>query len=117
VAIAAKDVMKARFFCENCRIEVRASAVTCPGCGLPFTAIRCPTCGYQGSAKEFARGCPTCGYMVDLQRQGAASPVQLAPHGPEKQRSAALSTRFYRIAGAALVAVLVGLLVLLLARS
>jgi predicted RNA-binding Zn-ribbon protein involved in translation (DUF1610 family) len=117
VAIAAKEVMKARFFCENCGIEVQAAAVTCPGCGLSFSAIRCPTCDYQGSAREFSGGCPACGYLVDLQRRGPGSPAPLLPPAVMKLRSPALSTGFYRILGVALVAILIGLLVLLLVRA
>ena len=51
-----------KFFCENCNAEVRRDAVICPNCGRFFASVRCPSCGFTGTHKEFKDGCPSCGY-------------------------------------------------------
>ncbi|MGI5089946.1 hypothetical protein ABK01_06885 [Treponema sp. OMZ 305] len=51
-----------KFFCENCNAEVRRDAVICPYCGRFFASVRCPSCGFTGTHKEFKDGCPSCGY-------------------------------------------------------
>ncbi len=56
---------RSRFFCENCRSEVRPHAKVCPHCGRFFESVRCPVCSYVGEADSFVRGCPTCGYAGD----------------------------------------------------
>jgi predicted RNA-binding Zn-ribbon protein involved in translation (DUF1610 family) len=102
--------MKARFFCESCGAEVRHSERKCPSCGKTFTAVRCPRCGFEGGAKQFARGCPECGYLnvvppVDQPRK--TRPRVRAFSMPRFR----LSIRFYRIA----LLLLVGLLIALVA--
>lgn len=52
----------AKFYCENCRKEVKPNARVCPHCGRFFTAVKCPMCGFTGEGKLFALGCPNCGY-------------------------------------------------------
>jgi hypothetical protein len=111
--------MKARFFCESCGAEVRHSERTCPSCGKTFTAVRCPRCGFEGGAKQFARGCPGCGYLnvvppageetgtPPAERPGRTRPRVLAFSLPRLQ----LSARFYRIA----LLLLIGLLIALVA--
>jgi len=54
-----------KFFCENCNAEVRRDAMICPHCGRFFASVRCPSCGYTGTHKEFKNGCPDCGYAFD----------------------------------------------------
>jgi len=51
-----------KFFCENCNAEVRRDAMICPYCGRFFASVRCPSCGFTGTHKEFKDGCPSCGY-------------------------------------------------------
>ena len=51
-----------KFFCENCNAEVRRDAMICPHCGRFFASVRCPSCGFTGTHKEFKDGCPSCGY-------------------------------------------------------
>ncbi|MGP1490822.1 MAG: double zinc ribbon domain-containing protein [Treponema sp.] len=51
-----------KFFCENCKEEVRRDAMICPHCGRFFASVRCPECGFTGTHKEFKKGCPSCGY-------------------------------------------------------
>ena len=111
--------MKARFFCESCGAEVRHSERTCPACGRTFTAVRCPRCGFEGGAKQFARGCPECGYLnvVPPAGGGAGLPSAARPRKRHQHVRAfslprfRLSTRFYRIA----LLLLVGLLIALVA--
>ena len=60
-----KDKSKqAKFFCESCGAEVKASAKFCDNCGKFFASVRCPNCGKTGSTREFEKGCPDCGYAV-----------------------------------------------------
>ncbi len=111
--------MKARFFCESCGAEVRHSERKCPSCGKTFTAVRCPRCGFEGGAKQFARGCPECGYLnvVPPAGEGAGDPPAARPRKIRPRTRAfslprfKLSTRFYRIA----LFLLVGLLIALVA--
>ena len=58
-----------KFFCENCNAEVRRDAMICPHCGRFFASVRCPSCGFTGTHKEFKNGCPSCGYAfgADIQ--------------------------------------------------
>ena len=111
--------MKARFFCESCGAEVRHSERKCPSCGKTFTAVRCPRCGFEGGAKQFARGCPACGYLNVIPPEGEGADVPSVAQ-PRKTRPRVrafsmprfrLSTRFYRIA----LLLLVGLLIALVA--
>ena len=51
-----------KFFCEHCNAEVRRDAMICPHCGRFFASVRCPSCGFTGTHKEFKNGCPSCGY-------------------------------------------------------
>ena len=53
-----------KFFCENCNAEVRRDAMICPHCGRFFASVRCPSCGFTGTHKDFKDGCPSCGYAV-----------------------------------------------------
>ncbi|WP_230974330.1 MULTISPECIES: double zinc ribbon domain-containing protein [Treponema] len=63
VRVQAKYMNKQpKFFCENCNAEVRRDAVICPYCGRFFASVRCPSCGFTGTHKEFKDGCPSCGY-------------------------------------------------------
>ena len=63
VRIQAKYMNKQpKFFCENCNAEVRRDAMICPYCGRFFASVRCPSCGFTGTHKEFKDGCPSCGY-------------------------------------------------------
>jgi uncharacterized membrane protein YvbJ len=102
--------MKARYFCENCGVEVRPGASSCPSCGRVFTAVRCPECGFEGRASEFARGCPSCGFMEQKKLQ----PLPARP--AEKRSRRTFSARFYRIAGVVLLALVVILVALILLR-
>jgi hypothetical protein len=110
--------MKARFFCESCGAEVRHSERVCPSCGKTFTAVRCPRCGFEGGAKQFARGCPGCGYLnvippfVEETGRGSSD----APRPKVRGFSLPvlkLPARFYRIALVLLAILLLGLVVLL----
>lgn len=106
-----KPQVKARYFCEQCGMEVRAGAAICPSCGSVFTAVRCPECGYEGRAPEFLSGCPVCGYRSQTREK--------VPSGPSRKDAGkpGMSARFYRIAMAALAVLIVGLVVLLLLRT
>jgi predicted RNA-binding Zn-ribbon protein involved in translation (DUF1610 family) len=111
--------MKARFFCESCGTEVAHSAKSCPACGKTFTAIRCPRCGFEGGARQFARGCPACGYLNVAPPLGE-DPGQAGAPPAERARVRAfslprfrLSVRFYQAALLLLVALLVVLAALL----
>ena len=53
---------RAKFYCENCRREVRWDAKVCPHCGRFFSAVKCPSCGFTGKSELFITGCPSCGY-------------------------------------------------------
>lgn len=55
---------EAKFFCENCGSEVPENAKLCKKCGKFFISVRCPSCGYTGTSKEFKQGCPQCGYAM-----------------------------------------------------
>jgi hypothetical protein len=110
--------MKARFFCESCGAEVRHSERVCPSCGKTFTAVRCPRCGYEGGAKQFARGCPGCGYLnvIPPSGDGIGSEPADAPRPRVRGFSLPglkLSVRFYRIALVLLAILLLGLVALL----
>ncbi|MGD0725766.1 MAG: zinc-ribbon domain-containing protein [Spirochaetia bacterium] len=102
--------MKARYFCENCGKEVRPGASTCPWCGRVFTAVRCPECGFEGKASDFRTGCPSCGFNQQVPAAARAAP-------PRPRRRALPSARFYRIAGAILLVLLIALIGLLLLRA
>ena len=70
VRVQAKYMNKQpKFFCENCNAEVRRDAVICPHCGRFFAAVRCPSCGFTGTHKEFKDGCPSCGYAFTPDEQ------------------------------------------------
>ncbi len=58
------------FFCEHCNNAVNISADACPYCGAIFSGVRCPSCNYSASAKEFLGGCPQCGYIQITNGQG-----------------------------------------------
>lgn len=117
--------MKARFFCESCGAEVGHSEKVCPSCGKTFTAVKCPRCGFEGGAKQFGRGCPQCGYLNVL------SPLAGGPESGSRGRGRKSGTpvrafalprlrlpaRFYRIALASLVVLLLGLIALLVLVS
>jgi predicted RNA-binding Zn-ribbon protein involved in translation (DUF1610 family) len=113
--------MKARFFCESCGAEVAHSAKSCPSCGKTFTAIRCPRCGFEGGARQFARGCPECGYLnvVPPSARGSATGPSKAQRSERARVRAfsmprfSLSARFYRIAMLVLVVLLVVLVAVL----
>ena len=55
-----------KFFCENCNAEVRRDAVICPHCGRFFSSVRCPSCGFTGTHKEFKDGCPSNFVLCDI---------------------------------------------------
>ncbi|NLM01216.1 MAG: zinc ribbon domain-containing protein [Treponema sp.] len=55
---------KARFFCENCKSEVKSNARFCNKCGKFFVSVRCPKCGKSGPQNIFVKGCPQCGYAT-----------------------------------------------------
>ncbi|MDR0643378.1 MAG: hypothetical protein LBG05_00490 [Treponema sp.] len=50
------------FFCDRCGYEVSQDAIKCPGCGRPFSSVKCPVCNFVGEASRFTNGCPVCGY-------------------------------------------------------
>lgn len=60
--MSPRSASRARFFCENCKHEVKPNSKVCPHCGRFFTAVKCPACGFTGDGKLFALGCPNCGY-------------------------------------------------------
>jgi hypothetical protein len=110
--------MKARFFCESCGAEVSHTEKVCPSCGKTFTAVKCPQCGFEGGAKQFARGCPQCGYLNVLPptNDGARARSSGLNSGPRaKARSLPrlrLPLRFYRVAVVILLILLLGIIVL-----
>jgi hypothetical protein len=111
-------IMKARFFCESCGAEVRHSETVCPSCGKTFTAVRCPRCGFEGGAKQFARGCHGCGYLnvIPPSVEKAVQRPAGAPRSSVRGFSLPalkLPARFYRIALVLLAVLLLGLVVLL----
>jgi hypothetical protein len=110
--------MKARFFCESCGAEVSHSQKVCPSCGRTFTAVKCPKCGFEGGAKQFARGCPQCGYLNVLPPNAGATGAR---GGGAKSGSRVkslslprlhLPVRFYRIAVTILLVLLLAMIVL-----
>jgi uncharacterized membrane protein YvbJ len=105
---------RARYYCENCGAEVREGASSCPKCGSRFTAVRCPECGYQGREAEFRSGCPVCGYLM-AQPPGAQSPG--APPSAPSRKKRFLPAWFYTVMALALLAAVVVLLIVLLART
>lgn len=58
------ELKKAKFYCENCGVEVPESAKICNYCGRFFSSVRCPKCGATGSTSQFTNGCPKCGYAA-----------------------------------------------------
>ena len=62
-----------KFFCENCKAEVRRDAMICPHCGRFFASVRCPSCGFTGTHKEFKDGCPSCGYAFSSNTEATGS--------------------------------------------
>jgi hypothetical protein len=111
--------MKARFFCESCGAEVSHSEKVCPSCGRTFTAVKCPQCGFEGGAKQFARGCPQCGYLNVLPptANGAGARGGRSNSGPwAKARFVPrlrLPARFYRVAFVVLLILLLAMIILL----
>ncbi|HUX11565.1 MAG TPA: zinc ribbon domain-containing protein [Spirochaetia bacterium] len=68
---------RARFFCENCRNEVRWDAKVCPHCGRFFSSVKCPSCEFVGESRLFVFGCPNCGYAggeAFISREAAIAP-------------------------------------------
>ena len=106
--------MKARYFCENCKAEVRAGSSSCPSCGRVFIAVRCPECGHEGKAAEFKSGCPSCGF---LEPRETATAAPSAASVPKPRQRHVLPPAFYKIAFFVLIVLLVGLLLLLLFRT
>jgi hypothetical protein len=111
--------MKARFFCESCGAEVSHSQKVCPSCGRTFTAVKCPRCGFEGGAKQFARGCPQCGYLNVLPPTTGAAGTRGTGSNSRPWRKARslprlrLPARFYRVAVAILLVLLLAMIVLL----
>jgi len=113
--------MKARYFCESCGAEVRPSEKTCPACGKTFTAVKCPRCGFEGGARQFARGCPACGYLNVIppaEDQPVADSRSPRRARPARARGFSLprlelSRRFYWIAILLLVLLLLALVTVL----
>jgi len=107
--------MKARFFCESCGAEVSQTQKVCPSCGKTFTAVKCPQCGFEGGARQFARGCPQCGYLNVLPPSSGvgggskSGPWQKARPLPRLR----LPARFYRVAVVILLVLLLAMIVLL----
>ena len=60
----------ARYFCENCGVEVARNAKHCANCGSFFTSVRCPKCKHSGMPAEFKDGCPICGYAFKPREMG-----------------------------------------------
>lgn len=111
--------MKARFFCESCGAEVSHSEKVCPSCGKTFTAIKCPQCGFEGGARQFARGCPQCGYLnvlpaapdgASVRDGGSKSGRRVRARSLPRLR---LPARFYRTAVVVLLVLLLGMIALL----
>ncbi len=111
--------MKARFFCESCGAEVSHSEKVCPSCGKTFTAVKCPQCGFEGGARQFARGCPKCGYLNVLPPNGSGAGARgggTRSGPPVRARSLPrlrLPARFYRIAVVVLLVLLLAMIALL----
>lgn len=62
--VMASTKKSPKFFCENCGAQVAKDAMFCNKCGKFFLNVRCPSCGYAGSQKDFINGCPKCGYAI-----------------------------------------------------
>ena len=103
--------MKARFFCDSCGASVGARADRCPACGKVFSAVRCPRCGYEGKPSDFGKGCPACGYLAT--DAGSAHGRRRSPRRPELR----ISPLVARLAGGALLLLLLAFCVVLIARS
>ena len=105
---------RSRFFCENCRNEVRPNAKVCPHCGRFFEAVRCPVCTYVGEAASFVRGCPSCGYAGDsAARQTGFERVEYQSHAPTSAKPA--TPRWvWPLALAIIVVVFIGLVLIYL---
>jgi hypothetical protein len=119
--------MKAHFFCENCSREVQPNAKSCPYCGRVFSAIRCPSCGFEGTASEMLNGCPVCGYLAEDSSRGARGApvprarrkVRLPAENRPRQEPAGprLPPAFYRAAIIVLAAALAALLLVVFLRG
>ena len=76
--------------------------------------MRCPECGYQGREGEFRSGCPVCGYLM---AQAPNTTSVGAPASAPSRKKRFLPAWFYTAMAVALLAVVVVLLVVLLART
>ncbi len=102
-----------RFYCENCKNEVKANARVCPHCGRWFTAVKCPQCSYTAGGEEFVRGCPRCGYNgKDLRDPADLVDItnEFGLHKPKKRSN----TAFFPIAAVTLVVAFIVLVIVYL---
>ncbi|WP_455383445.1 double zinc ribbon domain-containing protein [Salinispira pacifica] len=85
----------ARFYCENCRNEVRWDAKVCPHCGRFFSSVRCPSCEFIGESRLFVWGCPNCGYAggESFITEGARDSGQIESYSLEEVEGSARRKR------------------------
>ncbi|MEL3906858.1 MAG: hypothetical protein P1P65_07535 [Treponema sp.] len=74
-----------KFFCENCKAEVRRDAMICPHCGRFFASVRCPACEFTGTHKEFKDGCPACGYAFNSDGQHSGAGTHKTAHTVQQE--------------------------------
>ncbi|MFW6293846.1 MAG: double zinc ribbon domain-containing protein [Spirochaetota bacterium] len=105
---------RSRFFCENCRHEVRPNAKVCPNCGRFFEAVRCPVCSYVGEGRDFVHGCPNCGYAgVNASNENGFEQVDYTP-GRASRKPPATPPWLWPLAIGVLLIVFAGLVILYL---
>ena len=62
----------AQYTCGKCGGSVSKNAGRCPHCGVLLSGIRCTSCGFTGSERDFAGDrCPKCGSFVQVDRPPA----------------------------------------------
>jgi uncharacterized membrane protein YvbJ len=97
----------ARFFCENCGVEVKRNSKTCPRCGRSFANVLCPACGFVGEGSLFSAGCPVCGYTAGSPAASKSKPeLKAEKTAPQKIAAGSPPAWAYLLALLALAGVL-----------
>jgi RNA polymerase subunit RPABC4/transcription elongation factor Spt4 len=62
------------YTCGRCGGAVSKSTTVCPHCGAHLAGIRCRTCNFVGSERDFPNDrCPKCGSVVQTGRPAQAN--------------------------------------------
>jgi predicted RNA-binding Zn-ribbon protein involved in translation (DUF1610 family) len=114
--------MQIKFYCENCGAQVPLNVERCPACRKIFFSVMCPLCKYEALPKEFRFGCPSCGYM-SRRMKVKIKEKELSEKEKKKRRLSSFKKKrkriqlplwSYKLAVVALIASIIGLIILII---